>query len=73
MSNLRSSYGHAALNVYDDSTNTKLTVDWSYDGLYYKYKNFNDISVDKYYCYLLFNCGMTANSLKTKNILLYGH
>ena len=40
---LRMSYGSAALNVYDDESNTRLTVDWSYDGLYYRYKNFNDI------------------------------
>ena len=42
---LRMSYGSAALNVYDDESNTRLTVDWSYDGLYYRYKNFNDIVV----------------------------
>jgi hypothetical protein len=30
--------GPAAANIYDKFTNSQLIVDWSYDALYYKFK-----------------------------------
>jgi hypothetical protein len=36
---LRFTAGPAAAHVYDDSTNSKISIDWSFDGLYYQYNN----------------------------------
>lgn len=36
---LKLTSGPAAGNVYDYEKQTQLTIDWSYDGLYFKYKN----------------------------------
>jgi hypothetical protein len=37
--NFRFSSGPAAANAYNDNNNTQLTIDWSYDGIYFKYDN----------------------------------
>lgn len=36
---LRFSAGPSAAHVYDDNTNSKICIDWSFDGLYYQYNN----------------------------------
>ena len=35
---LRLSYGPAASNTYDDDTHSKLTLDWSFDRVYFIYR-----------------------------------
>jgi len=40
----RISTGPAACNVYDNQEN-QLTVDWTFDAVYYKYKNENWITI----------------------------
>ena len=35
----RISVGPAAANIYDDDTKSRLTVDWSFDAIDYKYRN----------------------------------
>lgn len=41
---LRISAGPAAAHINDDA-NTQITVDWSFDGLYYKYKDHSWITL----------------------------
>ena len=36
---MRINYGPAAANVYHLDDTCQLTIDWSFDGVYFKYKN----------------------------------
>jgi hypothetical protein len=38
MANYRFSTGPAASNTYDDATQSQLTLDWSFDGVYFIYR-----------------------------------
>jgi hypothetical protein len=38
MANYRFSAGPAASNTYDDATQSQLTLDWSFDGVYFIYR-----------------------------------
>jgi hypothetical protein len=35
----RTSAGSAAANIYEEDSNSQLTIDWSFDDIYFKYRD----------------------------------
>ena len=45
MSTFKVLKGPAAANIYDENNNSQLCIDWSFNSLYYRYKNNNWIII----------------------------